>query len=223
LAGLPQNFQAISNVLANYNFVDIASGTGYINFYAGTTVDLKLLSNFSFDSDIVSETNVNIVHGTANVLLYDHDFDVVLNRPLDISGLGIATVPVKVVFGSGGNHCWVYVIAIVRKWTGAVETDIVSNTSRSQYAVGAATNYGMLSIDLNCPLTHFKKGETLRLTIQLYGSNNDVSADGTGTYAHDPKNKIYGWDSTGSIATTWDTTGAVGSQLMFQCPVRLNL
>ena len=44
MAGVPTNFQTLSNVLPTYNFVDIIAGTGFVNFYAGNTVDLKLLS-----------------------------------------------------------------------------------------------------------------------------------------------------------------------------------
>lgn len=206
MAGIPQNFQAISNVLANYNFVDIASGTGYIIFYAGNTVDLKLLSNNTYYSDTILESGDtgNVAYTT----IHDHDFDVLLNRPLDISGLGVVNIPVCIVNGYGTNAT-IRATVTLRKWNGA-ETDIISNVSR-ELVVNNATTYTMLAVDLNAPLTHFKKGETLRLNILIEGK---VS---TGTssfkYAHDPMNRVTGWDST----------GAVPSKLSFQCPVRLNL
>jgi len=203
MAGVPTNFQALSNVLPTYNFIDVIAGTGYVNFYAGTTVDLKLLSNFTYYSDVVYE-NGSAPGSTANSQVFDNDFDVLLNRPMSIQGLGIINVPVYMGITNGSMFIRVY----VRKWDGASETDIVTNDSR----VDTVTGYGMLAIDVNVPQTHFKIGEYLRLTVQLYTTNNDVAAK-TVQYAHDPKNRSAGWDGT----------GAVPSQLIFQCPVRLNL
>lgn len=205
MAGLPQNFAAISNVLPTYDFVDIIAGTGYVNFYAGNTVDKKCLSNFEFYSDdMYTATDANHAGFT---LIYDADYDVVLNRPLDIYGLGIVNVPIHLTTSAGITEG--YVIAILRKWDGVTETDIATNQSDTYTTV--ATSYRMVALDLTIALTHFKKGETLRLTINTYGKTNaHVGAVDVG---NDPKNRSAGWD----------TTGAVPSQLSFQCPVRLNL
>jgi hypothetical protein len=203
MAGIPQNFQSISPVIANYNFVDIASGTGYVEFFGGNTVDLNILSNFDYFSDRIVTTFA--VGDVAFTKAIDVDYDTLLNRPLDVKGLGIVNIG---VFGLS-NQVQLYVIAILRKWTGAVETDIVSNQSRT-FASGGS-EYTMLSIDLNAPLTHFKVGEYLRLTIEIW--EKTTGAASSGTYAHDPKNRTTGWDAS----------GAVPSQLLFQCPVRLNL
>lgn len=216
MAGVPQNFVAFSNVLANYNFVDLASGTGYINFYAGKTVDLSLLSNFTYYSDVIYTEGNN---GTAAyVLLMDIDFDVLLNRPLDIKGMGILNIPLEIVVDAGtGKVSSLYATAILRKWDGSTETDIVSNDSSVLNATGIAgtvvTRFAVKAVDLTAPLTHFKVGETLRVTVRLYGKTSDGTGIMYGRLAHDPKNRSDGWDGT----------GAVPSQLAFQCPVRLNL
>jgi hypothetical protein len=203
MLGVPTNFQAVSNVLPTYNFVDIISGTGYINFYAGNTVDLKLLSNFSYYSDKVSIDCANAVYNAWTKVL-DIDYDVIVNRPLVLKGLAIVDVPISITSNSWNS----YVIVTLRKYNG-VETDIVTNTSSADN--GGANIYIMKSIDLDIPLTIFKIGETLRLTVEGWF----ISAPGAGTLkiGCDPKNRSAGWD----------TTGAVPSQLMFQCPVRLNL
>lgn len=208
MAGLPTNFQAISSVLANYNFVDIASGTGYINFYAGKTVDLKILSNNTYYSDdVYSENSTN--SGTFSAII-DNDFDVLLNRPLDIKGVGIVNVPALITTSGGGVAGEFYIRATLRKWDGATETDIVTNDSDTftDYDV-----YHMTAIDLTAPLTHFKIGETLRLTVAVWAKRSGGVGVTTVRCAHDPANR----------SASWDTTGAVPSQLIFQCPVRLNL
>lgn len=200
MAGIPQNFQAISNVLANYNFVDIASGTGYINFYLGNSVDKRIVSNFTFFSEVVSESGG------------DHDYDILLNRPLDLKGLGVINIPL-VVYCAGYGANTITPTVYIRKWDGVTETEIVSNVGTTlSVSVGGVTTYKMDCIDLDIPLTHFKIGETLRITVNCSITGNQAHGEYM-NYAHDPKNRSAGWDST----------GAVPSQLMFQCPVRLNL
>lgn len=209
MAGKPKNFQAISNVLGNYNYVDILSGTGYINLYAGNTVDLKVLSNNTFYSNTIVESGTT--SSAAYVALLDHDYDVILNRPLDLRGLGIINIGMWTDNTSSATAAYSYIETIVRKVTGGVESDIVANNS-TEVAINSAGRWTELAIDVNIPLTHFKIGDTLRLTIKLWAKNTNADTT-TAQYAHDPKNRTTGWD----------TSGAVPSQILFQCPVRLNL
>jgi hypothetical protein len=208
MAGVPVNFQAFSNVLANYDFVDIASGTGYIKFYAGKTVDLALLSNFSYYANPSNSDSGTFTGGVSRIVL-DVDFDVLLNRPLDLKGTAIVNVPFY--YNSGGNVSIWYLKILVRKWDGATETEVASNDSIGYSTSGAPYNgYQMTATDVTIPLTHYKKGETLRLTIQVWGyTTGGVNCQIL--ISHDPAGR------------TWDGTGAVSSKLEFQCPVRLNL
>jgi hypothetical protein len=210
MAGIPQNFQSVSNVLPTYSFVDIASGTGYVTFYAGATVDLKLLSNFTYYSDtFVYSGNTN---STTYVSLLDHDYDTVLNRPLVLYGKGIVNIPYAYKRGAAGT-CVTYAKVTLRKYDGVTETDICTNDSREVTYTSGTLQYDILSVDLNIPLTTIKKGETLRLTIEVFAHSNNIADTAYAYYASDPKGRTTGWD----------TTGAVPSVLTFQCPVRLNL
>ena len=212
MTGVPTYFQAISNVLANYNYVDIAAGTGFINFYLGDTVDLKLLSNTTFYSNTIL-TSINVAHSLTDSLVIDHDFDVMLNRPLDLKGLGIVNIGLSAYDPGATGGVTAYAIVLLRKWDGVTETEIVSNTS-SVVSTGGVIVYGMTATDLTIPLTHYKPGETLRLTIRIYATTGaGGGATGYVGYGHDPKSRTTGWD----------TSAAVSSQLVFQCPVRLNL
>ena len=212
MAGVPQNFQSISNVIASYDFVDIASGTGYITLYAGTTCDLKVLSNFIFASNTVADDASTAGATVGYELMIDHDYDLLLNRPLDIKGLGVVNVPIRAGNISNDYYC----IVILRKWDGVTETDIVTNTG-STISAGADNVYFMNSIDLNCPLTHYKKGEYLRLTIRLYGNSSAGAANVQ--YGHDPESRTY--DVLSGI--TWAGGADCPTQLKLLLPVRLNL
>lgn len=215
MAGKPRNFQAISNVLPTYNFVDIIAGTGYVNFYAGNTVDIYSLSNFTFYSETVSTATGAMPGPSAATKLLDIDFDVVLNRPLDIKGLGIVNVPIALQNAHVDASGYGYVIVTLRRVTGGVESDIVTNTSSAFYSTaGSVTTYKMFSLDLNITsVNHYKIGDTLRLTVEFWGEMNHAGGTLYGFLGNDPLNRSAGWDSS----------GAVPSRLSFQCPVRLNL
>ena len=212
MAGIPQNFQEISNVIPTYQFIDLAAGTGFISFYAGKTVDLNLLSNYQFYSDNIT-TYASIPQGSYELII-DNDFDVVFNRPINISGLTILNIPIGLTGSQVNCDINSYIVVTLKKWDGVTETTIATNQTTQ---VNMATNgsyYYMTATDLNIPLTHIKIGETLRLTLECYAKYNHA-VGGTQNFilGHDPKSRTTGWD----------TTGAVPSQLVLQLPVRLNL
>lgn len=209
MAGIPVHFQAFSNVLASYDFVDIAAGTGIINFYAGNTVDLNLLSNHEFYAETVWTESTDYV-GNAYQQGLDMDFDVLINRPLTLKGKIVVNVPITVY---GDFPPTGYVTVKVRKWNGSTETEIASNDSSALTGSGGGNDYYMKAVDIDIPLTVFKIGEYLRLTIVGYIKTNNVAGTGRIGVAHDPMNRTTGWDATGTVP----------SKFVFQCPVRLNL
>lgn len=214
MAGKPRNFQAISNVLPTYNFVDIASGTGFINFYAGDSGNAAAfhLSNYTFYSSNIVITSAGLADNLTDVVSLDYDYDVELNRPLNVAGITIVNIPFSST--SGTRHVTsAYVKAIFRKWDGATETDIATSSASAALSYSAAVQYKMGCVSLDIPLTHFKIGETMRLTIRVYATTDSGGAGASVSFAADPKNRTTGWD----------TSAAVPSQLVFQCPVRLNL
>ena len=210
MAGVPTNFQALSNVLANYNFVDIVAGTGYVTFYAGyTTPSGTNLSNFQYYSNAVYTSGG--MTGTNFVNVLDVDFDTPLNRPLDVKGTAIVNIGVKAHSGAGVS-CDYYFILYFRKWDGVTETDIANSTSATYNL--ATDTFATRAINITIPLTHFKIGETLRLTVMAYAKATvGAGSDETLYIGTDPMGRTTGWD----------TTGAVSSKLTLQCPVRLNL
>lgn len=218
MAGIPQNFQSISPVIANYDFVDIASGTGYITFYPGlslnntiyTTVNDIVLSNFKFYTTGPNPYIGGTLSSSATKsVVADYDFDVVLNRPMDISGKAFVNLPVYTNQSSGSTDGDVYFVVAVSKWDGSTETQIAS--SEIQLYPVVIDGYRMLCTSFTLPLTHFKRGETLRLTLRVLLSRS--SGTTSGRIGVDPMNRTSGWDAT----------GAVPSSTVFYCPVRLNL
>ena len=215
---LNKKYQSAPSAIASYDYVDIAAGTGITNFYAGDTVDLKLLSNQQFYSDNMFLSGSTGGEGSA-VKVIDADFDVQINRPLTIGGKVVINVPLRVNPIEGGASPS-YAIIKLRKWDGAAETEIASNQSSTYSpAVGDTWSYKMLAVDLTIPDTIFKVGEYIRLTVEGWGSSPATNC--FINIAHDPMNRT----TNGAIspaANDWDTTKSP-STLIFQVPQRLDL
>lgn len=199
-----------SQAIATYNFVDIASGTGYIAFYLGKTIDVNVISNLTFYSNTIFTTSSRISADTYSKEL-DLDFDVVINKPIQFEGQAIVNVPIAVYHDDSTADAYV-VIRMRKVPDGGSEEEIVDNTS-SVVSVTNGTAYLMTATDLQVPLTKYKIGDTLRITIEGWAKANTpaVGVAPTMKIAHDPAGRLTGWDT--------DTP----STLIAQMPVKVNI
>ena len=196
--------------IVSYDFINFSSGTGTINLYAGNSIDKKLLSNVTYYSNSILTSGTEA--GTTLTKKIDIDFDVFINKPLTIEGITIVNIPSRYTFLNGVYAGSGKIVARLRQWDGSTETEIANNE-----ATGSGNNvitYKMLSIDLTIPKTHYKIGDTLRLTIEGWIKTNTSGSSGCSVaVAHDPMNRTTGWD----------TSGVVPSKLTFQMPVRIDV
>ena len=220
-----QKFTTSAPAIASYNFEDIVSGTGIIVLYAGTTVDKNILSNFVFTSNRVAEATEAMPVDGGYVKEFDMDFDVTINKTVELSGTALVTIPIKCTNAvSVGNSADGYAVAILKKEDVAIVTNtgvangVVTSTATDQ-GWGANIAYGNPTIDLVIPDgTIFKRGDTLRLTVEIWG--RATQGTGTITFAHDPADRTQDW--RGSSA--WDSTGAsMSSQIKLQIPTVIDL
>ena len=217
-----QKFTTTPSAIASYNYTDIISGTGYIALYISKTTDKYVLSNNVFYASTVCSQVYNTTTTNPAAKVADLDFDVLVNKPLDIKGTAIVQVSVKITHtGSSGGSYEPYIIAKFRKWDGSSETDIVQNQSKTFYVAsngdqgwGNGICYDLDAIDLSIPLTHFKKGEYIRITLELWGYC-DASAPGSIRLGWDPKNRsVYKND--------WDTSAKSSPSVsILQLPIKL--
>ena len=192
---IPNRYQVSSGNLVNYNYADIASGTGYKIYYGynekiSGSAYYKLTTDPIFSYDIESSGS----SGTDTTLIKDIDFDILFNKPQNIKGA------VKFNFGytvlTGGTP-FTWITARVRKWNGTTETTLASVTTP---VVQSATNPKVFCMSATVPLTHYKVGETFRITIELYGYSNPACDH---VFFHDPMNR----NSCGvTVGTTIGTT-----------------
>jgi hypothetical protein len=112
--------------------------------------------------------------------------------------------------GNGANG-GAYVKALIRKYSGSTETEIVSNYSVDvkPASAGTAKDY---CLDLDIPNTHFVAGDILRLTVQVIADKYD-SDDGSSkiAIAHDPQDRDAPLVSGANMSTS----------LIFLCPFKL--
>ena len=208
--------------ITSYSYTDIADGTGIQVFYGyghkETTTQQYGLSTEQIYS-YAAQTYVDD-RGTSEVKLLDLDFDVVFNTPKNLYGKARIVIPHAVGHPTTANKTSeTYCIAKLRKWDGTTETEIAQATTKTfanQVNFAIKHIIDTVHIDINT-ITHFKKGETMRLTIEVWAKGQ--SANGTRVYLHhDGKNRL---DST-SIEQDEGGTPIL-SQLSAAIPFKIDL
>ena len=189
---LAQPFSTISPQVVSFTFADFQSKTGFISYLAGDTVDKNILSNKPFFSEHVWTGFSSSASITTSTLLLDVDFDIEFVQQQIIQGDAIINVP----FGwkqTAGNLRTksAYVIVKIRKWDGSTETEIAQNQGENashDTAIGTPRTM-MDAINVTIPQTVFAEGESLRITIELWGIMGDTPQTATFFIAHDPNGR----------------------------------
>ena len=209
-------FDTSQQPLANYNYEDIADGSGMLTFYGNhsmeDTTDNYLLSSQKIASQ-KAETYLGVTSGTF-IKVMDLDFD---NPPFNLPKNIIGTAKISIPYmadAPSGNSTEVYLIAKLRKWDGSSETELGSAQSETIIEDGTGPQIdrrqGLMTMTI--PLTHFKKGETLRLTVEVW-------AKGTAGNT----NVGIGHDPPGRISTNFPGTDGVSTIMKVNIPARLGI
>lgn len=199
--------------VASYDFYDVASGSGYIEFYAGRGMSVNLLSTFKFYSNCPDATAYVYTSGSTNSGTFtkkvDLDFDVVLNKPLVIYGRALVNAPysIKGDTSTVQGYTWAH----IKKVSGGTETEIIS-CSGAALSANTTETFFMPGLEMDVPLTVFKKGDTLRLTVEGW-VRVAASTNATIHVAHDPMARTINWDAATDVS----------SALKFICPVRIDI
>ena len=178
--------------IASYAYTDIAEGTGVVLFYGFNshddgTDDYHLGINAVRSNDKIT---INTAAGAANAKRLDIDFDVTFNRPQNIKGNAIGTISWIAGDSNTANYGGTsYAVMKIRKWDGTTETEIASNTKSETFTVPNLEANGTVKlVRANiASVNHFKKGETLRVTIELWSTGG--SSGTTIGLCHDPADR----------------------------------
>ncbi len=173
--------------IVSYNFFDIAEGTGIITFYGANTVDNAVSKYVLSTVPVYSNDKITVGAGGAaaeDAIRVDADFDVVFNKPQNIRGK--LTAQISWIQGhttSAGGASTGYVIVKVKKGDVVFAQNIKSDT---HFVLSLEAEGKTVNIEIDIPtVQHFKAGETLRITVELWNSTTNLIA-----LCHDPKDRI---------------------------------
>lgn len=184
-------FPPAKELNVNYDFQDIASGQGIKEFTLFTTTDINAMSSaLVYSRDVYTKASLGDI-GVYTKLI-DKDFDVTFNLPQRVKGTCILNIDAgSRNTGAAANTQLYYLIVKLRHWDGSTETELDSQTTAVQsHSANNQSNYDMMMecVDLTTD-RHFKKGETLRVTIELWGKGASAGTNNDFVITHDPKNR----------------------------------
>lgn len=193
---IPIKYRTTAPAVATFSYTEIAEGTGIQIFYGAHT---KQTTNNTYvlSGTVIASNDIQTIGAT------DVDFDTSpFNSSRTIKGTAYISVPVYVTC-SAGDSTSVYIIAKLRHVTAAAaESEIASAQSETLLITPVATKPKKFLVKITVPQTHFTKGETLRLTIEL---TKTQAGGGSGVIGlgHDPKERTSTeFPGTGEFAVT---------------------
>ncbi len=227
--------------VASYDFFDIEERTGVQIFYGYATTDNGTVT-YGMTRQTPYSDYVFTKGSTANLTdtkLVDIDFDLKFNLPQILKGIFKAQIPfiggLENTAGLAATH---YVVMKVRHWDGSTETELASNTKSKVLTVqNSSTAEGITAFcqaELTTP-THFKSGESLRITIELWGDGTSTNGS-IGAILHDPKDRTFGstagFENNGDAANSgavYESGGAAftvvpeTTQIVFYIPFSIDI
>lgn len=183
--------------LVSYNWIDIADGTGVIQFYAFTSEDTSTIDHH-LSAQVLTPSIGNTTGNTTDAdwtLQEDIDFDLTtFNITKTIEGTAVVNFPLLARgTGSGSFGSQVYVIVKIRKWDGTTETDLATAQTDMRATGTSASNRASINLQMPITKTVFNRGDTLRLTIEIWarrvGGSLSIAIWEVG---HDPLNRDQG-------------------------------
>ncbi len=197
--------------LVNYDYFDIAEGVGYVVYFGAKGDDGEYIVSTTsqiYSEEICSYIENQTVSGTATKY-FNFDFDLTFNRPKNIKGVISVNVPEGVAATTDNIQKTIeyYCVVKVYHYDGSSETLLATGQSKT---ISGNIKDSTKAVDstillMKCDVTtqtHFKKGETLRFTVEGWFK----MATGTGTthiiMGHDPKNRVWQSGARGGAVNT---------------------
>lgn len=172
------------NVL--YNATDVITGRSFQTLYLGaTTVTTPTigyhLTGYTWDATPPNTAYTPSGDGVTFRKDGDTDFDITVNKHISIEGTAIMNFSWQLT--TTGNS-QTYIIVKMRKYDGTTETDLGSATTVTQVNNGNVRE----SLPISIAKTHFKVGDIMRVTVELWLQTNVGSTTHT-DLLHDPTDR----------------------------------
>jgi len=196
---LPQKFPVPPSAIASYDWIDIANGLGYEVYYGfNANETLGVTNSSSVYAGTIHKNGVAIMVADDNAYdeMYDLDFDITFNLPRNVKGKIFIQIPFGCnILATGTETLTMKATADVYHYDGSSETPMGSTATTEEIYSSAPAQHSSVSyistiIVNQTTAKHFKKGDTLRITIKGFikhaSSQNKSILAGIGT---DPLNR----------------------------------
>jgi len=182
--------RSTERVMANYDYYDVAEGRGVIIYYGCKATAGNFLVGTKIPCNDIVTSSLQWSGREDYALAIDIDFDVQFNFPKVIDGTILVSVPMGTYIDNPGSINSYLIVKIRRVSSTGSEEDLASRQTDYNIAGGLiGTTESLLQL-AEIPITqaHFKKGEKLRITIELWGMAPDPASAFYGI-GHDPMDR----------------------------------
>ncbi len=177
-------------VLATFDFFDVADGTGFVKYWLSASSSPA--TDYHLGTEQVYSTVIDTkgTSTTSSTKIIDLDFDLTsFNLPRTIRGTALVQSTLKVSSAAGTTINTVFMQTRIRKWDGTNETEIAVARSQNVVQINGTIGHEMILFPITIPKTHFRKGETLRVTVELWGIKGVADGASFSWFGHDPQNR----------------------------------
>ena len=185
-------FTTLAPSITTYNYTDIIDGTGVLEVYGGIHQE-ESTAAYYMSQQVDYSNDITTTDSFADGRILDKDFDMTFNTPRDIKGKIRIIMCIGGKSGTGSGSNTLYGIAKFRKWDGTTETEIADAQSEAvaipYVSPAGAVVSKIINFEIDAPLTHFAENETLRITLELWGSSTGGRTTSTPGWGNDPKGR----------------------------------
>lgn len=189
------------SAIASYNYTDVAEGTGVVEFYGAETYDTTATRKYILTANQITSNTADLIspNGTINFDLSP------FNSPRTIKGTAYFSVGMY-----ESSSAAYYITAKIQKSSGGVVTDC--SAAFQSDTIQANGVWKMVLVAIPLTQTHFKKGDFLRLNLDVHGANN-----GNWSMGCDPTGR------SGTYINSTLTAPSMTTKLTLNIPFKLDL
>tara|TARA_R100000789_G_C3024323_1_gene154211 strand:- start:3332 stop:4033 length:702 start_codon:yes stop_codon:yes gene_type:complete len=203
-------------VLVNYDCVGFrpSSGDEY-KLVKSAETDNPTLFNTLLDHTLVRhQVNGTTVNSGTLTTSVDIDFDSeILQQSIIVEGTALVKATWAVWVGGVGSQRTSQIIVRLRKWDGTTETEIANHTNVGSNDAGSDSDVSG-TFNITVPRTTIKKGEQIRLTVNILVRDTSGTEDTAAMLAINPINTAVTGNHSLSLASG-------NTRCILQLPVRV--
>ena len=201
--------------IVSFDFVDLTTGTAVKTYHGGQlNGGVFTLNTAPFYSDEIGDHEA-FNQGTDFIKKHDVDFDLPFDKTLTIKGEILINYSTALNDTAGGGFgSGTKTTAIIKKWDGTTETTLLTIEGTEWGVADGAVRSKISTLGGTIPQTTFSRGETLRITMEVWVHGSGGTSQGTISFAFDPMSRTF---------ANFATTDQDETSITFRIPFRIDL